>query len=107
MNPNPNLPFSDQFRTAAEDWADKEAAASLLEEAKSAFLAKRMADLGDIAVNKAERDVKASPEWTFYIETMCKARQTANTAKVQMEYCRMRFNEWNNEQANKRAEMRL
>lgn len=102
-----NLPFSERYRIAAEDWADKEAAASLLEETKSSVLAKRMSDLGDIPINKAERIVKSSDEWTAYIARMCADRAAANKARVHLEYIRMLFWENNSESANKRAEMRL
>lgn len=60
---NANAPLSEQFRLAAKDWVDKDSAASMLEETKSAVLSQRMAALGDMAVSKAELQVKASPEW--------------------------------------------
>ncbi len=34
-------------------------------------------------------------------------RKNANRKKVQLEYIRMRFSEWNSENANRRAEMKL
>lgn len=102
-----NLPFSEQFRVAGEDWAGKEAAASLLEDAKSSVMAQRQAALGDIPVNRAEQIVKASPEWTEYIEQAVEARRHANLAKIAMEVMRMRFNEWQSQEANLRTEARL
>jgi hypothetical protein len=38
---------------------------------------------------------------------MVNARTAANLAKVKLEWTRMRFNEWQSENATKRAEMRL
>lgn len=102
-----NQAYSEQFRLAAERWADKEAAASLLEESKSSVLARRMTELGDVPVSHAERDVKASKEWGYYIEQMCKARAEANHAKIQVEFIRMRYWEQQGSEASKRAEMRL
>lgn len=102
-----NLPISEQFRLAAKDWVDKDAAASMLEETKSAVLAQRMAALGDMPVNRAEQIVKASPEWHDWIEGMVNARTAANLAKVKIEWIRMRHSEWQSENATKRAEMRL
>jgi tartrate dehydratase beta subunit/fumarate hydratase class I family protein len=102
-----NLPFSEQFRIAAKDWCEKESAASLLEESKSAVLAQRMAAYGDVAVNKAERDVKSSEEWRDYIERMVAARGAANLAKVKLEYVRMKHWENQGAEATKRAEMKL
>lgn len=105
--PNANLPWSEQYRTVAKAWVDAEAAASLLEDTKSAVLAERMAGLGAMPVSKAEMTVKASPEWRDDLRTISDARQTANRLKVQLEYIRMKFMEWQSENATKRAEMRL
>lgn len=102
-----NAPLSEQFRLAAKDWVDKDSAASMLEETKTAVLAQRMAALGDMPVNRAEQIVKASPEWHDWIGGMVNARTAANLAKVKLEWTRMRFNEWQSENATKRAEMRL
>jgi hypothetical protein len=102
-----NAPLSEQFRLAAKDWVDKDSAASLLEETKSAVLSQKMAALGDMAVSKAELQVKASPEWEEFVTKMVNARTSANLAKVKLEWIRLKFNEWQSENANKRAEMRL
>jgi predicted transcriptional regulator len=79
----------------------------MLEETKSAVLSQRMTALGDMPVSHAERTVKGSVEWQDFIKTMVDARTQANLKKVQMEYLRMKFSEWQSENANKRAEMRL
>lgn len=102
-----NLPISEQYRVVAKRWIDADAAANMLEECKSAFLSRKMADLGDIAVSKAELTVKASPEWTDYIEKMVAARKQAALLKAQLEYLRMKFQEWSSENATRRAEIRL
>jgi hypothetical protein len=102
-----NQPLSEQFRLASKDWVDKDAAASMLEETKSAVLAQRMAALGDMAVNRAEQIVKASPEWHDWINGMVNARTAANLAKVKLEWIRMRFSEAQSFEATKRAEMKL
>lgn len=102
-----NAPLSEQFRLAAKDWVDKDSAASMLEETKTAVLAQRMAALGDMPVNRAEQIVKASPEWHEWIAGMVSARTTANLAKVKLEWVRMRFQEQQSSEATKRAEMKL
>lgn len=99
--------LSEQFRLAAKDWCEKDAAASLLEETKSSVLSQRMVALGDMPVSKAEMTVKASQEWREFIESMVDARRDANMAKVKVEWLRMRFQEWSSQQANERAEKRL
>tara|TARA_B110000503_G_scaffold139464_1_gene227917 strand:- start:277 stop:591 length:315 start_codon:yes stop_codon:yes gene_type:complete len=102
-----NQPISEEYRIVAKNWVDAEAAASLLEDTKSAVLAQKMAALGDMPVSKAEMQVKASDDWTDFIEKMVEARKRANLLKVQLEYIRMRSSEWSSFEASKRAEMRL
>ena len=77
------------------------------EETKSAVLARMMSAQGDMPVNRAELNVKSSEEWFEFVTNMVKAREEAALLKVQMEYIRMRFNEWQSHAANRRAEMKL
>jgi hypothetical protein len=102
-----NQPLSEQFRLTAKAWVEADAAASLLEETKSAVLSQRMASLGDMPVSKAEMSVKASPEWEEFIVSMVEARKKAALLKVKLEWLRMRFSEQQSEEATKRAEMKL
>lgn len=102
-----NLPWSEQFRIVSKKWVDAEAAASLMEDTKSSVMAERMLALGDMPVNRAEMIVKASPEWKEHLQIMNMHRQAANRLQAQKEYVRMKFMEWQSENANKRAEMRL
>lgn len=100
------FPFSEQYRLAGEAWADKEAAAQLLEDTKSAILAQWVADLGDIPVNRAENIIKAEDRWTELIEDIVKARKAANLAKVHLKVAEMRYYENQAKQANTRTELR-
>ena len=102
-----NQPWSEQFRLVAKEWVEKDAAARLLEETKTAVLAQRMKALGDVPAAHAERDVKASQEWHEFIKGMVDAKTAANLGKVKMEYLRMKFSEWQSAEANKRTEARL
>ena len=107
MTGDSNAPLSEQYARAGIDHADKNAAADFLEGTKSAVLAEMMGALGEMPVNRAEAMVKASPEWREFIEKMVEARRLANRAKVRMEYLRMKYGEWNNQQANQRMEAKL
>jgi putative sterol carrier protein len=107
MNVQANHPISEQYRLIAKDWVEKDSAANLLEETKSAVLSQMMARLGDIPVSHAERAVKSSEEWMDFITKMVRAREAANLAKVRCEFIKMKFSEWQSHNANKRAEMRL
>jgi len=106
-----NEPYSEQFRVVAKRWVDADAAATLLEDTKSALLSERVQNLirsePGMAINRAEAAVKASDEWKDWIGEMVEARKKANLLKVQMEYLRMKFTEWNSHEATKRTEARL
>jgi hypothetical protein len=108
---NSNQPLSEQFRLLAKQWVALDAAASLLEETKSAQLSSRIAVLiganPNLAHNAAERAVKASEEWKKDVEAIVEARRKANLAKVAVEYIRMRHSENQSYEATKRAEMKL
>lgn len=103
----PNVPISEQWHRAAEAWADLESAATLLEETKSAVLSQMMARQGDVPVSRAELNVKASEEWRQHIEKIVRARGAANKAKVQVEYLKMKFWEWQSANANHRMQSRF
>lgn len=100
-------PLSEVYLEVAEDWADKEAAAQLLEDTKSAVLSQRMLALGDMAVNKAETIIKASPDWHEHIKKVVEARHQANLAKVKKEYIDKKYGEWQSQQANERVGARM
>lgn len=102
-----NLPFSEQYRIIAKEWVEKKAAADLLEESKSAVLARLMAEQGDLPVSHAERNVKRSEPWQDYIKKMCEARAAESLLRVKMVYIKMRASEFQDAEATKRAEMRL
>lgn len=102
-----NQPFSDQVRTKALEWADLDAAARMLEEGKTTYLAQRIDVLGDMPVSKATHQVKASPDWADYIKKMVKAKTLANKARIELEYIKMVYWEHSGLEANKRAEMRM
>jgi len=104
-----NLPLSEQYRKAAMAWVDAEAAAEFLESTKSSVLAEMMMPHMEdgCAINRAEQQVKASPEWKAHVHSITEARKAANRCKVTLEYLKMRFNEWQSQEANNRTEARL
>lgn len=102
-----NQPISEQYRITAKKWVEAEAAASLLEDTKSAVLSQQMLALGEMPVSKAEMLTKANPEWVEHVKKIVEARAAANLLKVQLEYLRMRSSEQASAEASKRAEMRL
>jgi len=102
-----NISWADRYREMGEDWADKEAAAQLLEDSKSAVMAQWQTELGDLPVNRAEQTVKASARWRGYIQDTVNARKAANLAKVRLEATKMKAMEYQAKEANQRTELRI
>ena len=104
-------PLSQIYEEIGREWSDCEAAASIKEDLKSAFLSQRIQEYiamdPKMAVNKAEAVVKASPEWQSYIEETVSARKKANYLKVQLTSIKMQAGEQASEEANHRAATRL
>jgi hypothetical protein len=102
-----DTPVSEQYRLAALDWVAMDAAARMLEEGKTTYLAQQINKLGEIAHAKAERLVKSSPEWADYIKKMVNAKTVANKQRVELDYLKMRSMERNSEEANARSERKF
>lgn len=100
-------PQSELYREASLRWSDLDAAARMLEEGKSAVLAQRMTQLGDMPVSKAEMAVKASEFWSDYIKKMVRAKTEANKAKIEVDYLRMKFWEQSQDRADERFTARM
>lgn len=107
MNHHAPVHQSEEFRIVGKEWVSLDGAARMLEESKTAVLAQMMKAQGDKPAAHAERDVKSSPEWMEYLQKMVEARTAANLKKIHLEYIRMKSSEWQTENANRRAEMRL
>ena len=102
-----NRPISQIYAEEGAKWAEAEALASILEDTKSAFLAQKIAELGDMAYNRAEALVKASKEWADRVKETVDARKQANHRKVRLESIRMAHGEFQSEAANERHRNRL
>lgn len=102
-----DTPVSEQYRLAAREWVEIDAAARMLEEGKTTYLAQRKAALGEMPDSKAEKLVKASPEWADYIKKMVNAKTAANRQRVELDFLKMRHMERTSEEANNRAERKL
>ena len=109
--PDREQPLSEQFRIVGLQWHDAHAAASLMEEMKTTTLEKMKTTLiqerGDMPDNRAERIVKASPDWEKYIRDMCAHRAKATKLKLQLDYIEMRRWEQSSVEATARVERRL
>lgn len=104
-----NRPLSELYSEIGDQWADADAAATLLEDLKSAFLSQKMQDhiACGLAVSKAEAAVKASQEWNDYVIKATTARKNANKLRVKLEVIKMRSWENTNQEANNRMASRI
>ena len=104
-------PLSEQFRIASKIWCDADAAATVLEELKSAVLAQKKSALIEkdcrLSEARAERLVKASADWDETIRQAVTARAEANALKMELEVIRMQHREWVAANADQRTERRL
>jgi hypothetical protein len=105
--PERDQPLSEQYRIVAKAWVEMDGAARMLESCKDAVLSEMIGRRAGMPVARAERDAKASPEWSEYLKQMVSARTAANLKKVQLNYIRMKHSEWVSNDANARAERKL
>lgn len=102
-----NTDFAHILREIGDRWVDADAAARMYEETKSAILAQKKIELGDIPDNKAERLVKASPFWMDFITEGVKLRTEANKLKIQLEEIKMRHMIIQSREATERSERKM
>lgn len=102
-----DVPLSERFRLAALSWADLDNAARMLDEGKTTYLAQQKAMLGDIPDSHAEKQVKAGEPWAKYIKDMVRTKTAANKARIEVDYLKMLFQEWQSAEANARAERKM
>lgn len=92
---------------SGEDWADADAAASLLEETRKSVLAKCMNDSDATTVAGKEMLALASPEYRKHVEGMVSARKTANRLRVRYDSARVLAELRRSQESTRRAEMNL
>lgn len=92
-----------------EDWADKNAAADLLEESKKAVLAEMVVVLLPNCKSVTEADTRAlgSKQYREYLTAMVAARRAANRARVTYDSAKTLAELRRTEAATRRAEMQL
>jgi hypothetical protein len=91
-----------------EDWADKDAAASLLEEAKKSILSELKLASSDLTSEaKKETTALASEPYRKHLELMVEARRVANRARVKYDSAKVLAEMRRSEESTRRAEMTL
>lgn len=92
---------------AGEDWADLDAAASLLEETRKSVLAKLMNEASHSSMAGKEMQALADGEYKKHVEGMVNARRAANKARVRYDSAKVLAELRRSEESTRRAEMTL
>lgn len=92
---------------AGEDWADADAAASLLEETRKSVLARLMNEATATTVAAKEMFALADEEYRAHIDGMVTARKAANKARVRYDSAKVLAELRRSEESTRRAEMTL
>lgn len=93
---------------AGDDWADKDAAANLLEEAKKSVLAEVKLSSADLKSEAAKESVAlASDTYRKHVASMIEARKQANRARVRYDAAKVLAEMRRSEESTRRAEMTM
>jgi hypothetical protein len=92
--------------SAGEEWADQDAAASLLEETRKTVLAELMNGLTG-SMTSRESEALANPVYKLHVTNMVSARKAANRAKVRYDSARAWCELVRTQEATRRAEITM
>lgn len=95
-----------QIVTAGEEWADKQAAAELLEETKKTVLAELMHGYQGSTAER-ERNALADPAYKLHLTKMNAARKEANRARVKYDAVRVLAEMRRTQESTRRAEANI
>ena len=106
MSFDPDKAF-DAILRAGEDWADKQAAADLLEETRKSVLARLMLEADATTQAAREMYALAEKQYTDFIEGMVTARKAANKARVRYDSAKVLAELRRSQESTRRAEMSI
>jgi len=93
---------------SGEDWVDKDAAATILEETKSIVLAELINQQPpSLGVAARENAAKADPAYRLHITNMVAARKEVNRARVKYKSAEMLAELRRSQEATNRSQMNL
>lgn len=102
---NSDLAYDELIRRG-EDWADKDAAATILEETKKSVLA-RLMNTGNGSVAAREMLALADRDYLDHLDIMVEARRMATRARVRYDAAKTLAEMRRSEESTRRAEMTL
>lgn len=93
--------------SSGEDWADKNAAANLLEETKKSVLSRLKNESGAKSDAAKETEALSHPEYQQHVETMVEARRVADRARVKYDSVKILTELRRSEESTRRAEAQI
>lgn len=97
----------DALIKSGEDWADKDAAAALLEETKKTLLAKLKNEVEAKSDASKETSALCHPDYAEHLRLMVEARRVANKARVKYDAAKTLAEMRRSEESTRRAEMTM
>jgi hypothetical protein len=97
----------ERLAQVGEEWADKDAAANLLEETKNSLLAELMNTANASSEAERKRIAQADPAFKLHLANMVTARKEANRARVRYETGKMWAELKRSVESTKRAELQI
>lgn len=95
----------DALIKSGDDWADKDAAATLLEETKKSVLAKLKMEAAGKSDAASETIALCHPDYQAHLESMVEARRQAVRARVRYDSAKTLAELRRSEESTRRAEM--
>ena len=99
--------FAQGIVTRGTEWADKDAAAAMLEETRKSVLANEINRHADLPFGRAEALALASDAYKEHVAAMVEARRLANRAKVVYDGAKALMELARSAEATRRTEMGL
>jgi hypothetical protein len=97
----------ERLAQVGEEWADKDAAANLLEETKNSLLAELMNTANASSEAERKRIAQADPAFKLHLANMVSARKEANRARVRYETGKMWAELKRSQESTIREQMRI
>lgn len=96
----------DELMRSGDDWADKNAAADLLEKTEKSVLA-RLINLGEGSIAAREAVARAHQDFLDFVASSVEARRLANQARVRYDSAKTLAEMRRSEESTARAEMMM
>lgn len=104
---NDKVDFTERYRLAQVDWAEKDGEADRLEEMKKIIFSELANQSEEKTAAKAEHWARCHERYRKAVDDAVKAKTTANIARAEVKAMEMKFERWRTMESTKRAEMTL